>query len=202
MNTLNTTLTISRPRGGNSDQNPTVTIQLTDQESRTRFASITIPLSLFSEAMFGLAEVQCKTEVRGLDQVGKVKVTKQMSEVFDVVRYDRKEAEQMLIERYLASAEHRDWKLDSSLTSRDSMVHKEGKMILHYRLFRYVEKKPIHTLACCVCGQPARCRQWWNRDTGYGVCAQHGKDEIERNGNTQAESYYGVQGYHWDIPED
>ena len=29
---------------------------------------------------------------------------------------------------------------------------------------------PIQSLTCCCCGAETRGRQWYNRDTGYGLC--------------------------------
>lgn len=46
-------------------------------------------------------------------------------------------------------------------------------------------------MTCCVCGNDAgRWKQWWNRDTGYGVCKAcvawvrsrgESEEEIEKN---------------------
>lgn len=43
-----------------------------------------------------------------------------------------------------------------------------------------------------------RGRQWWNRDTGYGVCPRCGVECINREGPV-AHSYYGDRGVHWDV---
>ncbi len=58
---------------------------------------------------------------------------------------------------------------------------------------------PTRTLVCCVCGQPTRGRQHWNRDAGYGVCAEHGQQTADREGEAVALSYYGERGIHWDV---
>ncbi len=59
-------------------------------------------------------------------------------------------------------------------------------------------------LTCCVCGALAKAKkQWWNRDTGYGLCgacavwlkAKPGYDAEEFH------SYYGNEGVHWLMPE-
>lgn len=54
-------------------------------------------------------------------------------------------------------------------------------------------------LTCYVCGEPSRGRQHANRDTGYGVCVEHGQQCIDREGEAAALSYYGKRGYNWDI---
>lgn len=59
---------------------------------------------------------------------------------------------------------------------------------------------PTIPLECCCCGNGTIGRQWWNRDTGYGLC----QDCIGYNGVSNvaigdtADSF-GVRGYHWDI---
>lgn len=63
---------------------------------------------------------------------------------------------------------------------------------------------PVRRLTCSCCGEGTRGRQWWNRDTGYGLCVKcadwiktrkEGKyydaDEFRRS--------YGEKGVHWGI---
>lgn len=56
-------------------------------------------------------------------------------------------------------------------------------------------------LQCAVCGQTAWGRQWWNQDTGFGVCTRCGdqwsalsKDELG-----SVERAYGPRGEYWGI---
>lgn len=54
-------------------------------------------------------------------------------------------------------------------------------------------------LTCACCGGDApSLAQWWNRDTGYGVCGRC-VDWIRSRGSTSEEiSFsYGVEGRHW-----
>ena len=60
---------------------------------------------------------------------------------------------------------------------------------------------PVESLSCCCCGNRTLGRQWWNRDTGYGLC----DGCIELCGadvpvGDTAESY-GVRGIHYDIAD-
>lgn len=69
--------------------------------------------------------------------------------------------------------------------------------------------KAIRNLTCACCGESAPGRQWWNRDTGYGVClrcanantAKYGEgDEEDTRENPCASTthaLYGVRGYHF-----
>ncbi len=59
---------------------------------------------------------------------------------------------------------------------------------------------PTEQLTCCVCGAYTRGRQWWNRDTGYGICGEcvayvRGRGETEE----QIRDYYGVAGVHYAV---
>ena len=66
---------------------------------------------------------------------------------------------------------------------------------------RTFNESPIHTLICCCCGESTQGRQWWNRDTGFGMCGgciarirERGKmpeDEIR--------NLYGVEGVHYSV---
>ena len=61
---------------------------------------------------------------------------------------------------------------------------------------------PIRRLCCTRCGEPTRGRQWFNLDTGHGLCAPCG-DWFEANptpGET-VEELAGKRGVHWDIKE-
>lgn len=54
--------------------------------------------------------------------------------------------------------------------------------------------------ACCGGNAPAK-KQWWNRDTGYGVCARCFEWIAKREGREQAEFSYGKPGIHHSITE-
>ena len=59
-------------------------------------------------------------------------------------------------------------------------------------------------LTCAVCGGSAIGRQWWNRDTGFGVCSKC-IDWLRKRGTTEEEihSCYGVEGEHYNAkPEE
>ena len=63
--------------------------------------------------------------------------------------------------------------------------------------------KPIKTLECCCCGEATRGRQWWNRDTGYGMCPKCIKF-VREQGESEEEiaSNYGIEGIHWGVPSE
>lgn len=56
---------------------------------------------------------------------------------------------------------------------------------------------PAVALRCCCCGASTRGRQWFNRDTGYGICTPCVNAEI---GHLAASSpAYGIRGVHFDV---
>lgn len=68
------------------------------------------------------------------------------------------------------------------------------------QIARY-EKLPVETMDCACCGGGCRCRQWYNRDTGYGICPRCGHESQVRDGEEVAIDYYGYEGIHWNINE-
>jgi hypothetical protein len=64
--------------------------------------------------------------------------------------------------------------------------------------------KHIKRLICACCGASAMGRQWWNRDTGFGLCKKCA-DWIPAKYNMDAEGMrlsYGVRGVHYDCAEE
>lgn len=55
-------------------------------------------------------------------------------------------------------------------------------------------------LTCAVCGSGCIGRQWWNRDTGYGLCPTCPEFVLKHGDAAELRDCYGVRGYHFDIP--
>ena len=55
--------------------------------------------------------------------------------------------------------------------------------------------------ACCA-GYAGRFAQWWNRDTGYGLCGRC-VEQMKRRGkpDSELEFEYGKAGIHYATPE-
>jgi hypothetical protein len=68
--------------------------------------------------------------------------------------------------------------------------------------------KSVRSLECCCCGELTRGRQWWNRDTGYGICGKciqwlrtprtSGRND-PRESEEQIRDYYGIEGVHFNV---
>lgn len=60
----------------------------------------------------------------------------------------------------------------------------------------------VKRLTCCCCGSSMQGRQWWNRDTGYGLCnacipycrKRQDEEEMRRN--------YGELGVHYGLDQE
>lgn len=63
------------------------------------------------------------------------------------------------------------------------------------------ELAPVRWLNCACCGERCRGRQWWNRDTGWGLCAACIDYTAERVPPEEHRSCYGERGVHYDVAE-
>lgn len=57
---------------------------------------------------------------------------------------------------------------------------------------------PIRSLRCTCCGESTRGRQWWNMDTGFGLCHREKCIALCTNGEIET-STYGTRGVHFDV---
>ncbi len=58
-----------------------------------------------------------------------------------------------------------------------------------------------YRLQCSCCGSNALGRQWWNRDTGYGLCAKCVYWLLDRKTDpVEIELNYGRAGHHFAAP--
>jgi hypothetical protein len=57
-------------------------------------------------------------------------------------------------------------------------------------------------LTCCCCGVSTIGRQWYNRDTGFGLCPNCAEKIAKKESPETMRSYYGDKGFHYDIDEE
>jgi len=117
-------LTISRPAWG--DGRTAISIKVGDDASRIEFLAIEIPLADFAEALTGLSKVECDAEVRGLENVGLTRESKQIEFlVGDVdVDWDRREEN---ICRLAEEATPEGWNPPTYFGSRGSFFDRDGE---------------------------------------------------------------------------
>ena len=57
---------------------------------------------------------------------------------------------------------------------------------------------PLQWMKCCRCGDRTKGRQWWNRDTGYGICPPCVQRQRDRGTSSEEIlELYGQEGIHW-----
>lgn len=56
-------------------------------------------------------------------------------------------------------------------------------------------------MRCACCGEGCLGRQWWNRDTGYGLCCSCHDELSQAESPEEMQNTYGVKGVHCAIPE-
>lgn len=68
---------------------------------------------------------------------------------------------------------------------------------------KIISAKPVINLTCAVCSNGTRGRQWYNRDTGYGLCPRCAEWLRSRKNETPASirECYGIQGVHYEVQE-
>ena len=128
--TIKTNITIAR---GSDD---VVRIYIEDDSSRTQFLEIKLDYESFARVITGLHGVECESLVHGLEYVGKKRVTENRSVVCPLDTYDREKFQQWIVD----NCQEEGWLISSYLGSQSSVVHREGKTTLNYRVTKYVEE--------------------------------------------------------------
>ena len=142
-------LTISRPNGGRSDENPCISIKVRDATSRIDFVTIEVPLANFAEALTGLSEVEARLTVRGLDNVGKVRESQPVTFVLtdeylakhDLRSYDRAGIKALLENDPEGRFHEEGWELSTYLGTQNSITPNSPDGIrINTSRVRYVER--------------------------------------------------------------
>ena len=125
-------LTISRPQ--RSDGRKYISLTITDEISRIQFLDAEIELGAFAEALTGLAYVPMEGELRGLEHIGKTRVTEKREVVCPLNCFDRAELAAWLAE----NAQESGWTVNTYLGSQGSVrSHESGGQTLRYSVTKY-----------------------------------------------------------------
>lgn len=131
-------LTISRPQGPRSYDDPFIRIAVRDASSRVEFLELEVPLASFAEALTGLSEIKCDMKVRDLDRVGLIKETKALTfelsaeylKKYGVGSCDKKALGYLLEQDPDDIFQQEDgWVLSTYLGSQNSVEHLPGDAI-------------------------------------------------------------------------
>lgn len=115
-------LCINRPSYG--DGRKLINIKVMDECSRERFLDIEIGYSEFAQVITGMSEVDCSFITRGLDRIGKVKETRNLTFVMpEALNYSNRKdtASKLAIENTPAG-----WEPSLYFESKGSFVSGEG----------------------------------------------------------------------------
>jgi hypothetical protein len=119
-----------------------VRISFRDVASGIEFAEASMTVEAYGYAITGLSEQEADLEVRGLEYVGKQRVTESREIVCPLKTYDRKELSAWLSDH----AQEEGWLVSTYLGSQSSVKYKDEGSILRYSVTKYVDetgkKKP------------------------------------------------------------
>jgi hypothetical protein len=127
---IQATLSIAFPSGGG------VNIRLRDIASRIEFVDVEISHAEFSQALSALQErplIEC--ELRGLEYVGKKRITEARSVECPIDAHDR----DVLRGWLKMNCQENGWILNDYLGSQISIERRDGKTVLNYSVTKYVE---------------------------------------------------------------
>lgn len=111
-----------------------VRICFTDAASGIEFAEVAMELEAYAQAITGLAYVEGDLEVRGLEWVGKRRITERREVVCPLKTYDIKKLSEWLRD----NAQEDGWLVSSYLGSQSSIQHTGEGTLLRYSVTKYV----------------------------------------------------------------
>ena len=118
------------------NSNDEVSIQVIDDLSHAKFLDIRMTLEGFALAVTGLGHVQAPAFIRGLENVGRKKVSEDRVVVCPLNSYthNREELSNWIRE----NCKEEGWEIDAPLNSQGSVTRTgDGRAQLRYRVFRF-----------------------------------------------------------------
>lgn len=113
-----------------------VNISIEDVSSGIQFAELELSAEAFGLAITGLSYREADLTVRGLQYIGKRRVTEKRTIECPLTTYDRTKLESWLRE----NAQEEGWIVNTYLGSQPSVSYKEGKTFLNYSVTKYVDE--------------------------------------------------------------
>lgn len=110
-----------------------IVISIEDEASRTEFVEVKLSPHDFAMAVTGLSFVKVTGSVRGLENVGKKKVTEKRSVVCPLDSYDKKDLSAWLEQ----NCSEQGWLLNTYLGSQGSVEYVDGGRKLNYSVYKY-----------------------------------------------------------------
>lgn len=117
------------------NSNNEITLSFSDNASHGRFLEVRMTPEQFAMAITGLGGIEVDAIVRGLDVVGKDKITERRSIECPFSEYSKEALVGWLIE----NGQEEGWIVDPYLGSQGSVTRNGGKTMLNYRVYRFAE---------------------------------------------------------------
>lgn len=114
--------------------NNKVYIGIEDSNSHIEFVEVELTLEDYAMIITGLSSVAGEVTYRGLDCVGKTRVTEPRRVKSGVSGCDKEEHKKWLEE----NCREEGWRLNSYLGSQRSLSYENGKTVLNYSVYKYV----------------------------------------------------------------
>ena len=114
--------------------NNKVYISIEDANSHIEFVEVELTLTDYAMIITGLSSVGGEVTYRGLDCVGKTRVTEPRRVKSGVYGCGKEEHRKWLEE----NCQEEGWKLNSYLGSQRSLSYEDGETVLNYSVYKYV----------------------------------------------------------------
>lgn len=112
-----------------------VHIRVECRASNSEFVDVVLSYEEFAKALTGLSMVDCHATVRNLGNVGKKKVIEGRKVECPLDTYSRDVLSKWLTD----NCQEEGWTLSAYLGSQTSVSRVDGKTILNYSVFKYIE---------------------------------------------------------------
>ncbi len=127
-------ISITRPSYG--DGRNVIAIEIYDPASRTAFCRMQIDMADFAAALTGQSQMPVEMELRGLQNVGKKKITESRIALYP----ERLSNKEILAQWLKDNHQEEGWIIDTYLGSQRSISYKENGIELRYSVYKFVDE--------------------------------------------------------------
>ena len=129
-------VTFSRATSSGDDY---IRLAVKDDASKAEFLVLHITPEQLGNILSGVAMTEVEAEARCLDVVGMKKVSESRQLVVDSEIYDREKAASVLRE----NGQEAGWTIDPYLGSKCSIVRENGKTLINYSVYKYLDGNDV-----------------------------------------------------------
>lgn len=111
-----------------------IKVEVMDDSSRNRFVTVSMSAEDLTMMLTGLSMVEVNFEVKGLENVGKKRLSEKRSVQYNGKEYNKKILQAWLIE----NCQEEGWSLDPYLGSQSSIQYGKDFVSLNYSVYKFV----------------------------------------------------------------